>query len=386
MTPPHPAGSAAPVGPARSGLTAEVVDGLAAEWPGLVGDGPLFATPGWLRAMDGRLGGRTVTVLVRRDGQAVLAAFASVQDVPRPGEVFDPHEMLLKPNPDVPLTPAATAVRAEVSATLEWAPSLVLMLPGYECTPVGPAHADPDAALALVDAALEWAGRNGIPTVAALYTRPEATALTTALTARGFVAGPLPPTWELRLPGTGLDDYLAHLPHKRRIEARRELRLLDRNGVRITPVDAHAAFDTLVDLRCRLVAKYRGGRHDPAAERRRLRHIVDDVAAGHPHVLLATADDTPLGFALFAGHAGVWHCLAVGTDYDDPRSRLTYFATAYYRAAEHAYANGIRTIGYGIGVRQVKQARGCTPVPLTGWAHSTDPATAAALHAIAIAG
>ena len=90
-------------------------------------------------------------------------------------------------------------------------------------------------------------------------------------------------------------------------------------------------------------------------------------------MLLATAGGTPVAFALFAGHRDEWHCLAVGAEYADPRSRLTYFATAYYRAAELAHRHGVRTIGYGLGAWRPKRARGCRPTALTGWVHSTDP-------------
>ena len=370
----------------RRGLTAEVTEGLAAEWPALAVDGPLFAAPGWLRAMDGRLGERTVTIVVRRDGRATLAAFASVQASHRPGELFDLHHALVHAAPDLPLAPRSRELRARLAASgpapQRWLPSLVVMLPGYECTPVGPDAGDAAATAALVDGALRWAADEGIATVAALYTRPEATALAGALAGRGFVRLPVTPTWELPLPGDGLPDYLAALPSKRRIEARRELRLLEETGVRIEPVDPgpgldghgldESVFDELVRLRCQLVAKYRGAQRDPAAERAKLRRIVDDVAGGRPHVLLATAGATVLGFALFAEHHGMWHCLALGSDYGDRRSRLTYFGTAYYRAAEHAYRCGVRTIGYGLGAWQAKRARGCLATPLTGWVHTTD--------------
>ncbi|HEY0636489.1 MAG TPA: hypothetical protein VGD67_02475, partial [Pseudonocardiaceae bacterium] len=245
------------------------------------------------------------------------------------------------------------------------------------------------------------AAAEGIATVAALYVRPGP--LAGALREAGFTAVPMTPSWELRLPGGGLAGYLAALPHKRRIEARRELRLLADAGVRIEPVaDVDAVFDDLVRLRGQLVAKYRGATREPAAERARLRTLVDDVAGGRPRVLLARGTDgAPLGFALFAEHseaehseaeqpgagsagrARSWHCLAVGHDYTDPRSRLTYFGTAYYRAAEHAYQDGVRTLGYGIGAWRAKRARGCRPSPRTGWVHTTDPALAATVRATA---
>ena len=370
-----------------AGLTVEVVDGPAPQWAGLAVDGPLFAAPGWLRAMDGRLGGRPVTIVVRRGGRPTLAAFASVQTEHRPGELFDLHQVVVHPGRELPLTPRSRELRARLAATApsphRWQPSLVIMLPGYECAPVGPDAADPAAAAALVDGALRWAAAAGIPTVAALYTRPDAVALAGALADRGFVRLPLTPTWDLELPGAGFGDYLAGLPSKRRVEVRRELRRLDLAGVRIDQVDVEDVFDDLVRLRCQLAGKYRGGRTDPVAERAKLRGIVDEVAGGRPHVLLATAGATVLGFALFAAHRDTWHCLALGSDYNDPRSRLTYFGAAYYRAAELAYRHGVRTIGYGLGAWQAKRSRGCRPVPLAGWVHTAEPDLAATVLAAA---
>lgn len=355
-------------------LAVEVTDGLPEQWPALAVDGSLFASPDWLRAMDGRLGREPVTFAVHRDGRLVLAAFASVQRAHRPGELFDPHEMLVEPSHELPLTGPSLAARGGLTTAApppqRWSPYLLGMLPGYECAPVG--VPDPAALRALVEASVDWAAGRGIATVAMMYVPPGAAAFAAALADRGFVAVPLTPTWDLPLPGRSVEDYLAALPAKRRKETGRELRILERAGVRIEPADAGAAFEDLVRLRCEQVAKYRTGR-DPAAERAKLRRIVDDVAGGKPHVLLALAGDVPVGFALFAAHREQWHCLAVGTDYADIRSRLTYFAITYYGAAELAYRHGVRRIGYGLGAWPAKRARGCRPTPLTGWVHTTDP-------------
>ncbi|HEY0637886.1 MAG TPA: hypothetical protein VGD67_09585, partial [Pseudonocardiaceae bacterium] len=123
----------------------EVTDGLSPCWPALAEGAPLHATPGWLRAMAGRLGPRPLTVTVRRGSGVTLAGYASVQPGHRPGEYFDPHEALVRPMPDLPLTPASRAARealAAASPPARWAPYLLLMLPGYECVPVGPDAAD----------------------------------------------------------------------------------------------------------------------------------------------------------------------------------------------------------------------------------------------------
>jgi hypothetical protein len=362
----------------------EVVDGLSPRWPELAVDAPMLATPGWLRAMDGRLGARPLTFVVRSAARTELAAFASVQTTSRPGEFFDLHHILIRPTQDFPLTDQSRADRTRLSLTApdNWLPSLVVMLPGYECVPVGPGATDPAVLAALVNGALDWAADQGIPTVAFLYLRPEQHALADALGDREFSRLPLTYTWDLHLAGTGIEDYLTSLPRKRRKETRREVRTLAESGVDIRQADVPPVFDALVELRCQLVTKYRG-QADREHEAARLRTMVDVVAGGHPTLLLATADDTPVGFALFAPNRDEWLCLAVGHDYADPRSRLTYFGAAYYHAADAAYAAGVRVLGYGQGSWQAKRARGCRPTPMAGWVHSTDPALAAAVRASA---
>jgi hypothetical protein len=369
-----------------SAATVTVTDGVCPEWPVLSAGARTLATSGWLRSMAGRLGPEPRTVEVRTADGLVLAAHASVQREPRPGEFFDLHHVLVAPTADFPLTPESRARRAELAATAPgpaaWTPSAVVMLPGYECVPVGPAAEDAAALRLLAGGVRDWADDQGIPTVAFLYTRPEQRSLAAALAETGYTPVPLTYSWELALPGATLDDYLAALPRKRRKEVRREARLLETSGVDIREAAVDPVFDDLVRLRCQLVTKYRG-RADPAWEARRLRVLVDEVAAGEPVVLLAEADGAPVGFALFAATSPDWLCLAVGTDYTDPRSRLTYFGTAYHRAAELGYARGARTLGYGQGAWQAKRSRGCTPTPLTGWVHTRTPALAAALAASA---
>lgn len=366
--------------------TVLVEEGVSTQWPALATDVPMLATPGWLRAMEGRLGARPLTFVVREGGRAVLAAYASMQTAHRPGEFFDPHHVLIAPTADFPLTDSARAARAELAGSApgphEWLPSLVVMLPGYECVPVGPASTDGAALTALVSGVLRWAADAGVPTVTFLYTRPGQTELAATLRAAEFTELPLTYSWDLHLPGTGIDDYLAALPCKRRREAHREARTLAEAGVRVGVADVEPAFDDLVRLRCDLVAKYRGGA-DADRERSRLRTMIDVVAGGDPTLLLASVDGVPLGFALFAPHRDEWLCLAVGFDYSDSRSRLTYFGTAYYRAVETAYETGVTTIGYGQGAWQAKRARGCRPTLMTGWVHSTDPALGAAARASA---
>lgn len=364
--------------------TVAVHEGVPPWWAPLAATGPLFASPGWLRAMDGRLGEPPRVFAVDDGGRVALAAFGTVQRVPRPGEFFDLWHVLAGPAPGLPLTPAARERREALCRTAppapRWLPALVMMLPGYECVPVG----DPAYTGELVDGVLRWAADRDIATVAWLYVRPDA-ALDGVLAARGYRSLPLSVTWDLPVRPGGLPGYLAALPRKRRSEAEREMARMEEGGVTVGllgPELDGTVFDRLVDLRCQLVRKYRSGA-DVAVEAGRLRVLVDDVCAGRPAVVTAASGPDVLSFALFAPWGRDWHCLAVGSDYTDPRSRYAYFATAYYGAVAAAAAAGVRSIGYGQGASEAKRSRGCVGTPLRAYVHSTDSGVAEAVRASA---
>jgi hypothetical protein len=364
----------------------DVYQGIAPQWPELAVGGPLLASPGWLRSMSGRLGDQMITFLVSEHGTARLAALASVQSAPQPQEFFDLHHVLITASRGLPLTARARAARAELSAEApgpeHWTPSLVVMLPGYECVPVGPGKDDATLLGALVDGACRWAWQRDLRAVAFLYTRPEATSLASTLTGRDFEEVPLSLTWELRVPADGMAGYLRALSAKRRGEVLREMRRIDDAGVQLRVIEAGvelapSVLDTLATLRCQLVRKYRGTA-DEDIERYRLSMAVTDVAPGRACVILAQAGDTPVGFTLFGSHGTAWHGLGAGYDYTDPRSRLTYFATLFYAAVPAAAAAGARTLCYGQTSAKAKLSRGCVGIPLTGWLASRDPALRAA--------
>jgi hypothetical protein len=368
-------------------LRVEIRQGIAAEWPSLASDGPLLTSPGWLGAMTGRLGDRVLTIVVSEDGEAALAAFATVQAVPRPLEFFDLHHVLISADPALPLTGEARAGRTALAATApgpgRWTPNLLVMLPGYECVPVGPGRDEPRLLDALVVGAVRWAAEQDLRAVAFLYTRQDAAGLAGALTGHDFVALPVSLTWDLPVPADGLAGYLGALPRKRRQDARRELACLGAAGVELSSLDLTAALAepvlaTLTALRCQLLRKYRG-EADERTEHRRLAALIRDVCAGQGLVVTAEADGSLIGFALFGSHGKAWQCLSLGYDYSDPRSRFGYFATAFYGAVPAAAAAGVSSIGYGQGAAQAKRSRGCVGTPLTGWLRSADPDLTAAV-------
>jgi predicted N-acyltransferase len=239
----------------------------------------------------------------------------------------------------------------------------------------------------LVDAARAYADQQGLRTVAFLYTRPDDVALAAVLADRQFIGVPLSVTWDLPVPPGGLPAYLDALPAKRRREAKRELSLLARSGVRIGELDQHAllsepALSELAALRHQLAGKYLRP-SDVASERARLERLISYVGAGHARVITAMAGETMIGFALFCPYGDTWYCVALGYDYTDPRSRLCYFGTAFYGAVPVAASHGARWLSYGQGAAQAKRARGCRGTPLACWVSATDPALTAAVRASA---
>jgi predicted N-acyltransferase len=168
---------------------------------------------------------------------------------------------------------------------------------------------------------------------------------------------------DLRVTWDSFDGYLAGLPSKRRIAVRRELRALADLGVTVTERTLHGEEPGLVRLRCQLVAKY-GNRPDPAKEAAFLDRVRTGFAPGEVSVFEAVRGGTVLGFGLFVRDGDTWVPVLTGTDYADPASRLTYFATLFYRPAELAPGRGVRLIPYGLGSWAAKQARGCRPSPL----------------------
>ncbi|MEO3808451.1 GNAT family N-acetyltransferase [Sphaerisporangium sp. B11E5] len=341
------------------------VPGRPPEWPVLAADGPIFATERWLAAMRGRIPGAAYTFLLNDSGAPALALYGTVLPAAGRPEVFSLPYILTGDPAELPLSDATRAVRPSAAAPPEdaWHPHLVVMLPGYECHPLGPLAGDPGALRELVDAIVAWAGERSLRAVAFLYTPPSADALQKELAARGFLRVPLAYTCELEPAGDGFEDYLASLPRKRRTEARRELRRLAEAGMTVRAVEVEHPPEDVVGLKCGHSAKYDGAPADHARTRARL----EGLCAGGALLFRAEIAGTLVGYALFITHNGVWYCVSTGMDYTRPDARHAYFATVFYEPARLAYRSGVHRLHYGQGSWRAKTARGCTATELPGW-------------------
>lgn len=333
------------------------------EWAALAEGGPLFATERWLAAMRGRVPGAAYTFTLHDSGTPVLALYGTVPDAGGRREVFDLPYILTGDPVELPLSGATRALRPLAGAPPDdaWHPYLVVMLPGYECHPLGPLAGDPAALGELCDAIVAWAGERSLRAVAFLYTPPSAGALRDTLAARGFLRVPLAYTCELAPPGDRFDDYLASLPRRRRTEARRELRRLAEAGMTVRATEVAHPPPDVVELKRGHSAKYNG------VPSRGIRARLEGLCAGGALLFRAEIAGTLVGYALFVTHDGVWYCVSTGMDYTRPDARHAYFATVFYEPVRLAYGAGVRRLHYGQGSTRAKTARGCAATELPGW-------------------
>ncbi|MFC6086181.1 GNAT family N-acetyltransferase [Sphaerisporangium aureirubrum] len=368
-------------GTARTARVFDAVPGRPPEWPELAADGPIFATERWLTAMRGRIPGTAYTFVLRESGAPRLALYGTVITGGGRDEVFTLPYVLTGSPRELPLSDATRAARAAMAPPPEdgWYPHLVVMLPGYECHPLGPLAGDRGALDELTGAITAWAADRSLRAVAFLYTPPSAMPLQDVLAGRGFHRVPLAYSCELDPPGDGFGDYLSALPRKRRTEARREMRRLAEAGVTVRAVQVDRPPADVVDLKCGHSAKYNGAPADPATVRARL----EGLCAGSALLFRAEIAGTLVGYALFIGHAGVWYCVSTAMDYDRPDARHTYFATVFYEPARLAYESGVRRLHYGQGSWRAKTSRGCRAVELPGWVLPLDSRLAAPVAEIA---
>lgn len=341
------------------------------EWARLAGASSLHASPAWLEVMCDRVPG-TPAVFVAHDAAGPAAAlYATVVDEARSYEAYDLHRLLTAEPPvfeDGRTVPGAGALPRAC-----WFPQLVVALPGHACVVVGQTAALDD----VVGATVSWARARSLAAVAFIYTSRDDASLARALAHAGFARFALTHRCVLELPGSGFDDYLASLSHSVRKSARREMRTLERGGVRVRREGVRGSVNDMARLRCELLRRY-GHDADEAAEARRLGALAErlDVVA-----FCARSGPDLLSYALFVAHGGSWWARATGTDHGRDGARFAHFATMFYAPIEHAYAARVRTIDYGVASLEAKRHRGCRLVPLDGWALALDRGLAGALAA-----
>lgn len=243
--------------------------------------------------------------------------------------------------------------------------------PRIEATPAS-AGERRDLLAAVVEAA---AGAGAVP---AVLHCPDGDPLLDLLPGLGLAVGvtDLYPTVEL--PGGSVDDYLAALPKRRRINVRREMRQLQAAGrARVhAGRDAAAHLDAAAEL-VALAYASRGQHMEP-----------EEVCGIYTRLLDACGDDLLLCIVEAGGEPVASACLVQGaTDLllysagirlPEAREVAGYFNAAYYVPIALAYGRGLRRIHLGPTGADTKHHRGARFVPL----HSAVPRSCAPLVAL----
>jgi hypothetical protein len=339
-------------------------------WDELDPQPPLFASRGWLDCMGSRLEGEHRWFVEAASTPQAVGLFGSLVADAAVSESKNPWGLLFEPCPAArELTDDAVSrlesIRSGGPARADWFPAMVVTFPGLECFAIG-AGRNLDSPLDRVIAqVLTSASEEGARTVAFLYVQPEDDALAAALQRAGLVQAPIATRANLRLPGTTFEDYLASLSRNGRHSVAGDRRHLARHGVQVRQCPLPAADDATIDELVRLRAQHRskyGKRPDDDGERDRLASF--QQLGTKVTLFLAEVDGRVIGFSLLLDAGAVHHLWMTGTDYEDSRSRNTYFEVMYHAPIEYGYEAGISEISFSYGTELPKVRRGCRIDPV----------------------
>lgn len=352
-------------------LTLAVDRGLPESWDRLAP--PPSASRRRIELLD-RFGPGHLTFTLHADGRPVLAMGGTVIENPLPRPRMDPYHILSGRSAHLGLIPDGPHPWRGIPAA-KVMPCLLFMHPDYSLFPVGPVAQDPAMLAAFLAQARRWAAAHGLTSLAFLYISTSAgSALRGALSAAGAAMVPLTSRCHMAVSWPDFAGYLAALPKKHRGSVRHELRTLAEREVVLTEEKAeNLASPELLGLRCQLVAKY-SNHYDTEHERRLLENIAAKFTPEEICLTTARRSGRLLGFGLFLQDGEEWTAFLTGTDYQDPGSRLTYFATSFYLPATLAPGRGVRGIDYGLGSWEAKRLRGCALTPSYAAALPADPA------------
>jgi uncharacterized protein len=325
------------------------------------------ARPDWVRMAWYRMPGQPLVLVDDGAERPVTACLASLVTEPLDNPRIDPYAILSGRSLKVGLGAELGTPWGHLG-TGDVYPMLLLMLPNYETALLGAGGRDAEHAGGFLRDVEQLARDTGMRSVCATYVTDRQPAVRRAWDILGWDQGPMTHRCDLEVTWNGFDEYLARLSSKRRVEIRRELRMMAERRITLG-VDRLDDTDLteLLDLRLALLRKY-GQPADAQRERAVLIGVASTFPADLATVVYACAGDDLIGFTLFLDCHPTWVALMTGTAYGHPGSAMTYFATCYYEAARLAPSRGYRTISYGMGSWEAKRLRGCALAPVhIGW-------------------
>lgn len=339
-------------------------------WVAMTKGGPLFASPPWLRAIEGREAGKPHYFFLRDGGKASIGIAAMLADTPEFDEPLNLYEILTGTPVWTPLTEESQQLRDKIRRSApppeEWLPNMVVSLPSGQCITVGPDSGSKEAIDDLVEGVINWTRQHGMAAVSFLYLNPEETALAESLARQGLFRLPITVNCELNLPGESLEDYFQMLPGNRRTSIRREIRQVREEGLTIRRRGLEECLEELVRLRLELKRKY-GRSQNEAKARHAFTGLIENFPPEQLFLFTAESEAKMVSFSLFLQGDQAWYALMTGTEQDDPRWKFVYFDLLFYTPVGHAYEAGVRRIDFGAASWQAKRNRGCDLIPIYGF-------------------
>lgn len=351
-----------------------VTDHLPDDWPyAAEADVPLMATRRWLALTGGWVGSRRRVLATTA---APRCAFHSML-FERPGEPPPPYDLsTLLSSWHLVFDPQAEPGTRPTPGEAIF-PNLVVALPGGSCFPVPDLNPDVSGLLPAIDSIIGYARSAGCQALAFLYLWPEAGSTDVALARYGFERFQLENRCDMHVTFADFEGYRAGLRRSRRKQVDRDLRLLADSGIVTELSDLEPVADHILELRCRHRERH-GLPRNEAAQRATLAQVATsffrDIA-----LFCSRHNGQLVRFALALNHAGHWHMLWTGADYDDPYSQLSYFDAVFYSPFRVAPSQGVHEITYGLGAADAKTRRGCQQNPVHGYVLGLTPSAQAAI-------
>jgi GNAT acetyltransferase-like protein len=346
-------------------------------WPSS-GDRSLFTGRSWLELFAGRIEGERVWTHVRHGGHH-YGLMGSLLSEDLGSEAKNVRRMLTSPCASLRTPDDATLARLSAMAGTappphRWLPSLIYVLPGFECRVATDAVApDPEAVDTLVTRALAAGDEARAAVVAFLFVPAVEKELRAALTRHGLVRFDAAVESTLTLPGSSFEDYEAALSSSRRGNLRRAYRDVRARGAEFVPAPLADHVDPLVDM---LVAeRVKHGRRPAREQERAFLDGLCTLPAGRVHLTLARVAGETVGFSVMLDtEPGIRHQMSQGVQDGRAASASLRLVTNFYEPIRAAYQHGVRVLSFGYGSEQQKRQRGCTAAALPVYLRVREPA------------